>query len=369
MTVGVKIFASTLIAFLVSCSPLEPQRVSTSTFALATARPDYLLIEDYAQTGDNGDWAFAFERAFASEECGPGCAIRLRRFVYDLRTQIDVPKPVDITGVHMLRTQLNVLTGTTAVAYRYAHWATLNGLGTGAEGSSMDDLTIKEVSRPVKVKERVGVLVQAPISMRNVRIDGFYSGVVLDAGAKRGGWSVCETTADCPPNSVCSSKRCRSTYATNANTVFMENIRINGTDGPAVYTTGPDANAGTFSAIMVKGACFRPIGEDATMCAGVREASFLGNYWPSLPRPHECVLQGCRCRRHRHGHGRSECSSNPRHRRHRLGGWHFRRHPRCGDHRHWRHDLHDPDLCPGRTDGRRHRNRHAPGSLLPRRRL
>lgn len=263
----------------------ESQVTSSTSSALVTASPcpeSLTCVEDYVESADDGDWALAFERAFQSPSCGPGCIVQLRRFTYDLKTQIDVPKPVYLRGMHALRTQLRVLTGTTAIVFRYSHWATLKGLGTGSEGSTLENLTVKEVSRPVKVKPRVGVGVQAPMTIRDVRIDGFYRGLEIDAGAKRGGWSVCETTADCPPNSVCSSKRCRSTYATNANTAYIENVHINGTDDAAVFVDGPDANAGTLTGIIVKGACFRPMLEDDSTCAGVYEGSFLGNMWSGL---------------------------------------------------------------------------------------
>lgn len=237
--------------------------------------------------------------ALSPERCGSGCRVELPcRAKIEITRPLDVCLPVALEGCDAgrddsARTKLVVRGSTLGIALRFGPWCQRRGLGGGAIGARVTGLQVVEASRPALPRLRVGVLVQAPsVTLERVDVLGFGHGILIDAGAKRGAARnlPCGEGGACPAGSTCDRKLCKPDSATNANGWALDGVSIKSTDHAGVLVRGPDSNAGLGSRVSVVHACQRadlvtmgldlsgwPV--DMEPCAGIVDASFLGNTW------------------------------------------------------------------------------------------
>lgn len=240
------------------------------------------------------------EAAMASPACETGCRLELPcRAIVQITRPLNVCKPIAIEGCDAgrddsARTRLSVRGSTLGIALRFGPWCMARGLGPGASGARLSGIQVAEAVRPAVPRARVGVLVEAPeVTLERVDVSGFGTGILIDAGAKRGASKnvVCSSAADCPTGWACDRKLCKPGSATNANGTRLVDVSVKGTDHAGALVRGPDANAGSFDSVSVIHACKRAaaieaLGSDAPgwpafleLCAGVVDHSFLGNTW------------------------------------------------------------------------------------------
>jgi len=244
---------------------------------LAGAAP----LETFYQTADGADYAPAFERAqLACAQRGgarpplaglPGCRIELDARAYFVSRPIAVCIPLQVVGQGIGYT----LNSSRVETARTTAFQALRGVcpwntAMGAQGIlSLEHVTLLNVvSAHVEGSAPFfGVDADAPIMLTDVGIRDFVRGINLD---------------------------CDKGVGTNCNASILAAVYVQGSESDGVYTRGGDSNAGTFTALNVAGACrfearWRylktcPAGsiaptctQDRLRCAGIFEASFLGN--------------------------------------------------------------------------------------------
>ncbi len=237
-----------------------------------------LRLDDFYKAEDGTNYSPAFTRLFQSPECASGCRIELGCKNYVLQETLKLCKPVVMQGCGERLTSIYGPVGKTGIVVGYNGGTGLGQCtateGNGAAGSILEGFSvIVSSSAPItqdNPKAFVGIDIKTgTVTLRNIRTQGGLHGVRLSASVTRPG-----------------------DERSNGNHWRMDMVAANNTYHAPIFIKGPDSNAGVGTAISgvtgckaaakikafveADGSTWDPVLAD---CAGIMDASFLGNTW------------------------------------------------------------------------------------------
>lgn len=238
-----------------------------------------LNIDNFYKSEDGDDYNPAFTRALTSAECINGCRIELGCKTYIFKDTLRLCKPVILYGCGERTTNLIFPSGKTGIVLGYGSKESTDGQcfgieGTGAQGSVLSEFQVSsgadmppELSKPngyAMIDIKTGT-----ITLKNIKTTGGTHGIRISAGLSRIG-----------------------SEKSTANHWRMDMVNATYTHHAPIFIRGPDSNTGVgISVSGVNGCKFsskikgyvNTVGSlwDKSMvdCAGVMDASFLGNTW------------------------------------------------------------------------------------------
>jgi hypothetical protein len=232
--------------------------LAAATFACPAQAAPAPALDSYRQAADGDDYAPAFRRYLAAGD--PRVDLECGR-TYVLRSTVNICKAAQIRGCG-LSTFVVAAPDITAFAVRFASWCAANGTPGNGYGTSISGFWIRQFG--TSSVPRFGVLLEATAHVEDLRTWGFTNGIRIDADVQRAGAAK-----------------------SGANQWTLNRVRAVYADHAGVLVRGGDSNVGVGTSVDVTHNCWHPerVPVDPVLyppCAGLIDASFLGNTWIGL---------------------------------------------------------------------------------------
>ena len=233
------VVASALTAAVVTgagTAALAPDTEQIEAAIRADREQRFLMLEDFDEDSDNGDWSLAFERALNTE--GKARVIQLGRGIYNFKKPVDICRAIRVMGAGDAATVLQIHGYKTPFTLRFRWDCQGAKLGSGASFSSFSDFTIREANPNSKPDIfRVAFDVNAPARFSRIRFRGFTHFIQADCGAMR----------DLPPgkHKTCFRDPAQCSEIGDCNAVHIDEVSGTNTEHAAILFQGPDSNAGS----------------------------------------------------------------------------------------------------------------------------
>lgn len=246
--------------------------LSTNAFAV-------IQIDSFYNSDDGENYIPAFTRAMTSPECINGCRIELGCKTYQFKDTLRLCKPVILYGCGERTTNLIFPSGKTGIILGYGSTELTDGQcfgiqGNGAQGSVLSEFQVSSGSDVIpSLTNPNGYsmidIKTGTVTLKNIKTTGGTHGVRISAGLSRIG-----------------------VEKSTANHWRMDMVNATNTHHAPIFVRGPDSNTGVAISVSGVNGCkyaskikgFVNTAEslwDKSMvdCAGVMDASFLGNTW------------------------------------------------------------------------------------------
>lgn len=232
-----------------------------------------LDLDKYFLPEDNNDAFKAFDRLIKSPECVSGCKIDLGCKQYVFSKTLLLCKPVKLEGCGQNLTTLRFPSNQTGIIIGYGQCVASLGIGSVANGSSLEGFTVTttspEVLPTLSSKPASMIEMKASAMIKDVKTIGGLHGIKISAAVTRLGEEK-----------------------SNANHWRLEYVSAYRAQHAGIYVDGADSNAGNATGVSVVNSCkyakrIRDLvgkegsiwTEDYSDCGGVYDSSFLGNTW------------------------------------------------------------------------------------------